>query len=98
MTDTIKITNLGQLTYPPPGTSCREESEALARMDDSEKEKIAMQLQVPSGTIAFKLPMPGGVDSRSKYFGHVRYVQAYDPMVDEFIGRMDLGYGEEAID
>lgn len=95
-TDTIKLTNLGQITYPAPGTSCREELEAMPLMTKAEKEQIALRLleQIPSGAITFKLPMPRGIDDRSRYFGHVRYVQAFDAYLGLPIGRMDLGYGE----
>lgn len=100
MTATIQITNIQQITYPPPGEDWRERACVLARMTNQEKQKIAdtMADEIPAGKIAFKLPHPFGgnvVEGQPKYFCHVRYVQVYDPVYDEVYARMDLGYGDE---
>jgi len=100
VTETIKITNIQQLSYPAPGENFRRDAVALVARSNAEREKIAdgLMANLPKGKVPFKLPYPYGgnvLDYQPKYYGHVRYVQVYDPVCDECLGRMDLGYGDE---
>lgn len=101
MTDTIEITNIQQLSYPAPGENFRRDGIALTARSNAEREEIADRLManLPKGKVPFKLPYPSGGNVlcyQPRYYGHVRYVQFYDAACDESIGRMDLGYGDEA--
>lgn len=100
MTDTIKVENIRQSTLPEYGPDGLIYGRLLALMNEDERLDAANRLvaSLPAGVVTFKLEMPGGVHPHSKYYGNVRFVKAYYIETDSYLGRMDLGYGDEVLE